>query len=79
MTLVGWSIGVSVTLEYMSHYQAEQDVSSIVLINGPVKLIRSDDWGFGIEKQECMDYIEGFVREPIVGRRKFAEANLLNP
>ncbi len=79
VTLVGWSMGVSVTLEYMANYQDDGDVGRIVLINGPIKLIRSDDWSFGIEKNECMEYINGMVEEPINGRRKFAESNLLNP
>ena len=79
VTLVGWSMGVSVSLEYMAHYQQEGAVSGLVLINGPIKLINSEDWEFGIERKECMQYINGLVEDPINGRRSFSEANLLNP
>lgn len=79
VTLVGWSMGVSVTMEYMSRFQDDGDVGRIVLINGPIKLIKSDDWDFGIEEQECMQYINSLVEAPVNGRRSFAEANLLNP
>ena len=79
VTLIGWSMGVSVTMEYMSLYQDDGDVNRIVLINGPIKLIRSEDWSFGIKREECMAYINGFVEEPINGRRSFAEANLFKP
>ncbi|MFT7461471.1 MAG: non-heme chloroperoxidase, partial [Planctomycetota bacterium] len=79
VTLVGWSMGVSVTLEYMANYQDDGDVGRIVLINGPIKLISSDDWAFGIEKKECMQYINALVEDPINGRRNFSASNLLNP
>lgn len=79
VTLVGWSMGVSVTLEYMARYQDEGDVGRIVLINGPVKLLRSPDWEHGIEENECMQYINGLVDDPVNGRRAFAESNLLRP
>ena len=79
VTLVGWSMGVSVTMEYMANYQDDNDVSRIVLINGPIKLIRTHDWAYGIEKEECMQYINSLIEDPINGRRRFAESNLLNP
>ena len=79
VTLVGWSMGVSVTLEYMANYQDDNDVSRIVLINGPIKLISSEDWPYGIEKEECMQYINSLVEDPVNGRRNFAQSNLLNP
>jgi non-heme chloroperoxidase len=79
VTLVGWSMGVSVTLEYMANYQDDEDVGRIVLINGPIKLIQTEDWPYGIERNECMQYINALVEEPVEGRRSFAESNLLNP
>jgi len=79
VTLVGWSMGVSVTLEYMARYHGDGKVSRVVLLNGPIKLINTPDWKFGIDHDECMGYIDGLVKEPIDGRRSFAAANLLNP
>lgn len=79
VTLVGWSMGVSVTLEYMANYQDDGDVSRIVLINGPIKLISADDWAYGIEREECMQYINSLVEEPVIGRRNFAASNLYYP
>ena len=79
VTLVGWSMGVSVTLEYMSRYQDDGDVGRIVLVNGPIKLISSSDWAFGIEREECMAYINGLVEDPVDGRRNFAASNLYYP
>jgi len=79
VTLVGWSMGVSVALEYMARYHGDGRVSRVVLLNGPIKLLNTPDWNHGIERDECMGYIDGLVKEPIDGRRSFAAANLLNP
>ena len=79
VTLVGWSMGVSVSLAYMENYQDDGDVARVVLMNGPIKLINSPGWDFGIEENECMGYINGLANEPINGRRSFAEANLYKP
>ena len=75
----GWSMGVSVSLAYMEKYQDDGDVARVVLMNGPIKLISSPGWDFGIEESECMGYINGLADEPINGRRSFAEANLYKP
>lgn len=79
VTLVGWSMGVSVTLSYLSQFQNEGDVARVVLVNGPIKLIQSEDWKFGLKEKECLGYINGIADDPINGRRDFAAANLLNP
>ncbi len=79
VTLVGWSMGVSVTLAYMEKYQDQGDVGRVVLINGPIKLINSPGWDYGIEEKECMGHIDGLAEDPINGRRNFAEANLYKP
>jgi pimeloyl-ACP methyl ester carboxylesterase len=79
VTLVGWSMGVSVTLAYMNAYQDDGDVGRIVLLNGPIKLISSADWQFGIEEKECMGYIDALAEDPLNGRWSFAQANLYRP
>jgi len=72
-------MGVSVTLEYLSRYQADGKVSRVALLNGPIRLINTPDWRFGIERDECMGYIDGLARDPVNGRRSFAAANLFKP
>ena len=44
VTLVGWSMGCSVVLQHMQRGGAR--VGRIVLINGPIKLARTDDDSF---------------------------------
>ena len=44
VTLVGWSMGCSVALQHMA--RGGRHVARLVLINGPIKLARSDDDSF---------------------------------
>ena len=79
VTLVGRSMGVSVSLSYLERFQDDGDVSRVVLITGPIKLTNAPDWDLGIEEAECMGYIDGVANDPLNGRWRFAEACLLNP
>ena len=79
VTLVGRSMGVSVSLSYLEQFQDDSEVSRVVLITGPIKLTNSSDWDLGMEEEECMNYIDGVANDPLNGRWRFAEACLLNP
>lgn len=52
VTLVGWSMGCSVTLQYLAAQSAR--VTRAVLLNGPVKLLASPDFPYGVSA----DYLE---------------------
>jgi non-heme chloroperoxidase len=45
--LVGWSMGCSVSLSYLQAYQ--QRAAGLVLLNGPIKLIATDDFPYGVQ------------------------------
>ena len=47
VTLVGRSMGVSVSLSYLEQFQDDGDVSRVVLVTGPIKLTNSADWELG--------------------------------
>lgn len=48
-TLVGWSMGCSVSLSCLSRRPAR--VGRLMLLNGPIKLISTDDFPFGITRE----------------------------
>ncbi len=75
--LVGWSMGVSVSLAYMECFGSLKHVTQLVLVNGPIKLINSSDWNFGIESDECMGYIDSIRNDPLNGRHSFSAGSLL--
>lgn len=55
VTLVGWSMGCSVVLEHMRSYG--ERVGRIVLVNGPVKLVRSKDFPWSMTQDELDTYL----------------------
>jgi pimeloyl-ACP methyl ester carboxylesterase len=56
VTLVGWSMGCSVALQHMTHGGGR--VARLVLVNGPVKLARSDDFPWSMTQAELDGYID---------------------
>lgn len=59
VTLVGWSMGCSVVLQHMQRGGGR--VGRIVLINGPIKLARTDDDSFPWSMTE--DVLEGYFSD----------------
>lgn len=61
VTLVGSSMGCSVILEYMRRYGDR--TARIVLNNGPVMLVRRDDFPFAMPAEQLEGYIERLAGE----------------
>jgi pimeloyl-ACP methyl ester carboxylesterase len=58
-TLVGWSMGCSISLQYLSRGGAR--ASRLVLINGPIVLRASDDFPFGVQADQLDGYLDGLA------------------
>jgi non-heme chloroperoxidase len=59
VTLVGWSMGCSVALTHMQH--GGDRVARLVLINGPIRLARTEDDSFPWSMTE--DVLEGYFSD----------------
>jgi pimeloyl-ACP methyl ester carboxylesterase len=59
VTLVGWSMGCSVALQHMA--RGGRGVARLVLINGPIKLARSEDDSFPWSMTE--EVLEGYFSD----------------
>jgi pimeloyl-ACP methyl ester carboxylesterase len=59
VTLVGWSMGCSISLEYLRRSGAR--VARLVLVNGPIVLRASADFPFGIEAAQLDGYLDGLA------------------
>ncbi len=59
VTLVGWSLGCSVSLQYLSRGGGR--VARLVLINGPIKLESDDDFQWGLPPGQLDTYIDELV------------------
>lgn len=56
VTLVGWSMGCTVSLEYVRRNGAR--VGRLVLVNGPLRLTRTDDFPFTMTQAELDEYVD---------------------
>jgi non-heme chloroperoxidase len=58
-TLVGWSMGCSISLQYLSRGGGR--VGRLVLMNGPIVLRASDDFPFGVQPDQLDGYLDGLA------------------
>jgi non-heme chloroperoxidase len=75
VTLVGWSMGCTVSLRYMERGGA--GVGRLVLVNGPLRLTRADDFPHAMTQEQLDGYLEQVAAEWPVGERAFVAASLL--
>jgi non-heme chloroperoxidase len=59
-TLVGWSMGVSISLRYYERFGAHR-ISKLVLVNGPIRLSSAPDFPFTMSRE----YLERLFEERI--------------
>jgi non-heme chloroperoxidase len=59
VTLVGWSMGCSISLQYLSRGGGR--VARLVLVNGPIVLRASDDFPFGVQPEQLDGYLDGLA------------------
>lgn len=74
-TVVGWSMGCTVVLSSMA--QPSNRVGRIMLVNGPLRLTRTEDFPFALTDHELENYIQGMEQAWPADQRAFLEASLL--
>jgi non-heme chloroperoxidase len=74
-TLVGWSMGCTVVLSSM--VPASDRVGRVVLVNGPLRLTRTDDFPYALTEHDLESYVEGMEEAWPADQRAFLEASLL--
>jgi len=77
VTLVGWSMGCSVSLEYLRRDAG--GVGRLVLVNGPVRLTRTDDFPWAMTQSELDGYIEAVARSWPEQEYAFTQATFVRP
>ena len=77
VTLVGWSMGCTVSLAYMSSGGAR--VARLVLMNGPLRLTPAPGFPFGLDPERLDGYIGDLARNWPLNERAFAAESLLEP
>jgi pimeloyl-ACP methyl ester carboxylesterase len=77
VTLVGWSMGCSVSLQHVA--RGGSRVRRLVLVNGPIKLVQSDDFPWTMTREEVDGYIDGVARSWPEAELDFQRATFHRP
>jgi non-heme chloroperoxidase len=77
VTLVGWSMGCSVSLEYLRRDGGR--VARLVLVNGPLRLARTDDFPWTMTQAELDAYVADVERRWPEAEHAFTEAAFRSP
>lgn len=76
-TLVGWSMGCSVSLEYLR--LDGKRVGRLVIVNGPIRLVRADDFPWSMTQQELDGYVDAVAQSWPAHERAFTEDTFHRP
>jgi pimeloyl-ACP methyl ester carboxylesterase len=74
--LVGWSMGTTVSLRYLERGGAA--VSGLVIVNGPLRLTRADDFPHAMTEAELTTYLAALRDGWPTGEREFQAATVLD-
>lgn len=75
VTLVGWSMGCTVALEYLAGDAPR--VGKLVLVNGPLRLTRTADFPHALTKGELDRYVDDVAYHWPLREREFLAESLL--
>lgn len=77
VTLVGWSMGCTVSLEYLRRGGA--GVAKLVLVNGPIKLTATPDFPWTLTEEQLEAYLEDVERRWPSQERRFTREAFREP
>lgn len=77
VTLVGWSMGCSVSLQYMA--RGGERVARLVLVNGPIRLTRTDEFPWSMSEAELAGYVDAVATSWPEAERDFQNAAFHRP
>jgi non-heme chloroperoxidase len=74
VTLVGWSMGCSISLEYLA--RGGGGVDRLVLVNGPIKLTRTPEFPWTMSEEQLRGYLDDLAAGWPDAERSFAQGAL---
>jgi pimeloyl-ACP methyl ester carboxylesterase len=77
VTLVGWSMGCSISLQYL--LDDGHGVGRVVLMNGPIRLTQSEDFPHTMTEEELFGYLDGLEAGWPTSEREFQSGGLRDP
>jgi pimeloyl-ACP methyl ester carboxylesterase len=77
VTLVGWSMGCSVSLEYCGNGGSR--VGRLALVNGPIRLTRTDDFPWTMTAEELQHHVDAVASRWPEDEYEFTRNTFLRP
>jgi pimeloyl-ACP methyl ester carboxylesterase len=77
VTLVGWSMGCSIALEYLR--LGGESAARLVLMNGPVKLTRTAEFPWSMSEEQLRAYLDDLAANWPTAEAEFVRGALLDP
>jgi pimeloyl-ACP methyl ester carboxylesterase len=78
ITLVGWSMGVSVSLSYFKRYRGKS-IKNVVLVAGPIKLVRASNFPYGIPLKDVKGYLQRKISNRAHEEHAFVTKSFYHP
>src|SRR5579862_8954171 len=76
--LVGWSMGVSISLRYFERFRAH-GISKLALINGPIRLASAPDFPYTMSREYLEKLFEERIDNRAMREREFAKLGFYKP
>ena len=77
VTLVGWSMGCTISLEYLARGGAR--AARLVLVNGPLKLTRTPEFPWTMSEEQLRGYLDALAASWPDAERAFSLGALRDP
>jgi non-heme chloroperoxidase len=77
VTLVGWSMGCSIALEYLA--RGGQQATSLVLMNGPLKLTQTPEFPWTMSEEQLRGYLDDLAANWPDAEQTFSRGALRDP
>lgn len=77
VTLVGWSMGCSISLEYLR--RGGDRAARLVLVNGPIVLRATEDFPFGVEAAQLDGYLDDLAARWPEAELEFVRESMREP
>jgi len=75
VTLVGWSMGCTTSLSLLQRQNPR--VARVMLVNGPMRLTKTEDFPWALAEQDLAQYVEGMEDSWPADQHDFLAASLL--
>jgi len=77
VTLVGWSMGCSISLEYLA--RGGQQAAALVLVNGPLKLTQTPEFPWTMSEEQLRHQLDDLTENWPAAEETFSRGALRNP